>query len=65
MDAKNKDEEKSRLAKRDSSPNSKSPRKYTPLEKVPEEKSFFLVSVLKSIWNFKAGLYMMITGIAW
>jgi len=30
-----------------------------------EKKEFFLVSMVKSILNFKAGLYMMVTGIAW
>jgi len=29
------------------------------------KKEFFLIGVLKAIWNFKAGLFMMFTGIAW
>lgn len=60
MDAKKKDEESSKNAKKDVSPS-----KYTPLEKTQPEKEFFLVSVFKAIWNFKAGLYMMATGICW
>lgn len=29
------------------------------------KKDFFLIGMLKAIWNFKAGLFMMFTGIAW
>jgi len=76
MDAKRKDEEKQLSIKKEASPMSKhssspsrkfpSPVKYSPLEKNQEqESSFFLVSMVKAIWNFKAGLYMMATGIAW
>jgi len=60
IDAKKKDEEKLKSQKKEGSPG-----KYSVLGETQPKKDFFLISVLKSIWNFKAGLYMMITGICW
>jgi hypothetical protein len=31
----------------------------------PPKRRFFLIEMVMSIWEFKAGLYMMITALAW
>ena len=61
MDAKKKDEEKTRGGRKDSQQY-----KYDVVEESkPAKKEFFLIGMLKAIWNFKAGLFMMATGICW
>lgn len=62
MDAKKKDEDKARGGRKDSQQY-----KYDVVgdESKPAKKEFFLVAMLKAIWNFKAGLFMMATGICW
>lgn len=61
MDAKKKDEDKLKGGRKDSQQY-----KYeVGEESKPAKKEFFLLGVLKAIWNFKAGLFMMATGICW
>jgi len=55
LDAKAKDEEKKK--------NDPAIHQHQIANKKNEE--FFLISMVKAIWNFKAGLYMMGTGLAW
>ena len=59
MDAKNKDD---KVPRKDSQQY-----KYQVAgeDSQPAKKEFFLIAMVKAIWNFKAGLYMMITGICW